>query len=100
MQENRSAAGQPLPSHRGRQLIAAGLLWFAAVWRLAGSLGQRPHIVPHSPARSGSGHTTAVSFPCSVPKGGKGGRGDLLAVKIAERFFSLGRNILNIDFFF
>lgn len=78
----------------------AGLLWFSVVWRLVGSLGQGPHVVPYGPTSLGSGHGTAALFPCSVPKQGKGGRGDLLAVKVAQRFFSLGRNILNIDYFF
>lgn len=65
----------------------AGLLLFSAIWRLVGSLGQGPHIVPHGPAHSGLGHGTAVSFSCSVPKRGEGGRGGLLVVKVAESFF-------------
>lgn len=65
-----------------------------------GSLGQGLHVVPYGPASLGLGHGTAASSPCSVPKEGGARRGDMLAAKVAERFFSLGRNILNTVFFF
>lgn len=100
MHKRRSAAGQPLPSRRGQRLITAGLLQFAAVRRLVESLGQGPHVVPYGPASSGSGHGTADSFPCSVPKWGEGGRGDLPAARVVERFFFFRQEYLNIDFFF
>lgn len=65
-----------------------------------GSLGQSLCVVPYGPVSTRSGHSTVACFPAQCQREGKGCRGNSPSAKVVERFFSLGRSILNIDFFF